>query len=67
MITRRFFLLVSLLVLFVHDDESERFNRRKNRRARADDDARTTLPYLVPFIMPLACAQVRMQNRDERL
>ena len=66
-IARRFLLFVSVLVLLVHDDEAERFDRRKNRRARADDDARPALPDLVPLVVPFARAQMRMQHRDERL
>ena len=53
-VARRFLLLVSVLVLLVHDDEPERFDRRENRRARADDDAGTALADLVPFVVPFA-------------
>ncbi len=56
-IARRFLLLVSVLVFLVHDDEAERFDRRKNRRARADDDARPALPDFVPFVVPFAGAK----------
>ena len=57
-VARRFLLFVSVLVFLVHDDEAERFDRRKNRRARADDDARAALPNLVPFIVPFAGGQM---------
>ena len=66
-IARRFLLLVGVLVFLVHDDEAERFDRRKNRRARADDDARAALANLVPFIVAFAGGKMRMQHRDERL
>ena len=66
-VTRRFLLLVSVLMLLVHDDEAKRFHRRKDRRTRADDDARAALPDLVPFIMPLSGTQMRMQDGDKRL
>ena len=66
-VARRLLLLVSVLVLLVHDDEAERFDRRENRRARADDDAGAALADFVPFIVAFAGGKVRMQNRDERL
>ncbi len=53
-VTRRFFLLVSVLVFLVHDDQAQRIYGRKNRRARADDNARATLANLVPLVVPLA-------------
>ena len=53
-VARRFLLLVGVLVFLVHDDEAERFDRRKNRRTRADDDAGAALANFVPFIVAFA-------------
>jgi hypothetical protein len=52
--------------VFVHDDEPERFELAKSR-AGADDNARASLPDLVPFVMPLAYGEMRMQHGHERL
>ena len=54
MVARGLLLLVRVLVFLVHDDEAERFDRRKNCRTRADDDARTALADFVPFIVTFA-------------
>ena len=54
-------------MLLVHDDKSERFNWCKDCRARADHDACATLPNLVPLVVSLTAAQMRMQHGDERL
>ena len=53
MVARGFFLLVGMLVLLVHDDQSQLIDRREDGRTRADDDARATLSDLVPLIMAL--------------
>ena len=66
-VARRLLLLVRVLVFLVHDDEAERFDRRKNRRARADDDARAALADFVPFIVAFAGGQVAVQHGDKRL
>ncbi len=42
-------------------------NRRKNRRARADDDARAALADLVPFVVAFTGGQVAVQHSDECL
>ena len=67
MITRRFLLFVSGLVFFIDHDEAEIFQRRENRAARADDDARAAGMNLVPFIVPLAFGQMAVQDRDHVL
>ena len=53
-IPRRFLLFIGGLVFFIDDDEAEIFERREDRAARADDDARAAGMNLVPFIVPLA-------------
>ena len=66
-VTRRFLLLVGMLVLLVHDDEPQRIDRRKDRRARADDNSRAALTNLVPFIVTLARREMAVQHGDQRL
>ena len=66
-VARRLLLLVGVLVLLVHDDEAERFDRRKDGRARADDNARAALADLVPFVVALAGGQMAVQHRHQRL
>jgi len=41
-------------VFLVHDDKAERFDRRKNRRSRANDNASAALADFVPFIVAFA-------------
>ena len=67
MVAGRLLLLVGMLVLLVHDDEAERFDRRKDGRARADDDPRAALANLVPFVVALAGGQMAVQHRHQRL
>ena len=64
MIARRFLLFVGSLVFFIDHDESEIFERRENRAARADHDPRAAGMNLVPFIVPLAFRQMAVQDRD---
>ena len=66
-VARGFLLFVGMLVLFIHDDEAERLDGREDGRARADDDARAALPNLVPLVVALAGAEVRVQHGDLRL
>ena len=66
-VARRFLLLVGVLVFLVHDDEPERFDRREDGRARADDDAGAALADLVPFVVAFAGGQMAVQHGDERL
>ena len=66
-VTRRFLLLVGMLVFLIDNNEPERVHRRKNRRARPNDDARAALTDLVPLIVPLAGGQMAVQHRNERL
>ena len=51
-IARRLLLFVAAVVLFVNDDQAQILNRRKNARARSDND--TSLPVADP--PPLFCA-----------
>ena len=65
-IARRLFLLVGVLVLFVHDDQPQRIDRRENGRAGADDDAGASLADFMPFIVALAGRQMAVQHRHHR-
>ena len=56
-ITRRFFLFVGRFVFFIDDDQPEIFQRREDRAARADDDARASRLNLVPFVVAFAFRQ----------
>ena len=67
MVAGRLLLLVGVLVFLVHDDQAERLDRRKDGRARADDNARAALANLVPLVMPLAGGQMAVQHRHQRL
>jgi len=60
MIARRFLLLVTRLVLLVHDDESERLDRRKIAERAPITMRRAALTNLVPFIVTFADGQMRM-------
>ena len=63
-VARRFFLLVARLLLFVDDDQAEIFERRENRRARADHDARFAVAHAPPFARALDIRQAAVQHRD---
>ena len=56
-----------MLVFLVHDDQSQRIDRRENGRARADDDAGAALADFVPFIVPFAGGQMAVQHGHQRL
>ena len=64
MIPWRFLLFVSGFVFFIDDDESEIFQRREDRAARADHDPRAAGMNFVPFIVAFAFGQMTVQNRD---
>ena len=53
MVTRCFFLLVGILVLFIDHDQSKICQRREYRAPRADDDAGASGMNFVPLVMPL--------------
>ena len=63
-IARRFLLLVGSLVFLIDDDEPEVRQRREDRAARADHDARAAVMNLVPFVVALALGQMSVQHRD---
>ena len=56
-----------MLVLLIHNDQTERFHRRKNCGARADHDLRAALPDLVPFVVPFAGREMTVQHRHQSL
>ena len=62
MIARHAFLLVSVFVFLIDEDQAEIRQRRKHRRTRADDDARLALANAMPFVEALALRKMRMQN-----
>ena len=64
-IARRFFLLVSRLVFFIDNDESELLQWGKDRAARTDHDPRASGMDLVPFIVALAFGQMTVQNGND--
>ena len=61
----RLFLFVSVLVLLVHDHQSQRLHGRENGRARADDDPGAALADFVPFVMPFPGRQMTVQHRHQ--
>ena len=65
-IARRFFLLVAGLLLFIHDNQAQIFERRENCRARSHHDARLAAPHAPPFARALHFRQRAVQHRDAR-
>ena len=65
-IARRFLLLVARLLLLVHDDQAEIFERRENRGARSHHHARLAVPHAPPFARALDFRQAAVQHRDAR-
>ena len=63
-VARRFFLLVAGLLLLVHDDQADIFERRKNGRARAHHDARFAAAHAPPFAGALRDRQPAVQHGD---
>src|SRR5262245_60313791 len=62
MVTRRLFLLVGILVLFIDDDETEIRARSEDCGPRADDSTGPALSNFMPFIMPLTFAEMGMKD-----
>ena len=54
MIPRRFFLLIRGVVLLINDDQTEIVQRRKDRRAGANRNARLTTGQAPPLVEPFA-------------
>ncbi len=63
MIARRLFLLETVFLLFIDDDEPDIFQRGKHRGARPHNDARFAIPHSPPFAGAFHIAQRRMQHR----
>jgi hypothetical protein len=63
-VARRFFLFVTIFLLFVDDDKAEFFERGENGGARADDDAGFAGSNAAPFAGALDIAESRVQNGD---
>ena len=51
-------------MLFIDDDQAEVRAGREDRRTRADDDPRAPIANLVPLVVPLAFAEVRVEHGD---
>src|SRR5947208_3599603 len=64
MVARSLFLLVTGLLLFIHDDESKIFHWGENRRARSHNDAGFAVSNAPPFTCALDIAQRGMENGD---
>ena len=56
-----------MLVLLVHDDQSQRVHRGEDGRAGADGDAGAALADFVPLIVALAGGQMAVQHRHQGL
>ena len=65
-IARRLFLLVARLLLFIHDDQAQIFERREHRRARSHHDARLAAPHAPPFARALHFRQRAVQHGNAR-
>ena len=65
-IARRFLLLVGALMLFIDDDDSKVFERRKDGASRPDDNARTAGMNLPPLIEAFASREMAVKNGDFR-
>ena len=63
----RFFLLISVFVFFIDNDESQAFERREDGTARPDGDPRPAGMNFVPFIVALAFGQMAVQHGDRVL
>src|SRR5271165_3147296 len=63
-ITRRLFLLVSILLLLIHNDQAKILQWRKHRRTRPHDYARLPVAHAPPLASTFHVAQSRVQNRD---
>ena len=50
-------------MLLIHEDQPEIRQRREDRRARADHDARQPLADAVPLVETLALREIRVQHR----
>ena len=62
-VARRVVRDVAALVLLVDDDEAHVFQRRKDRRARADDHAHFAPADAPPLVIALSRGQARVQHR----
>ena len=54
-------------MLLIHNDQAERLDGGEDGRTRTDHDAGAALADLVPLIVPLAGAEVRVEHGDLRL
>ena len=66
-VTGGFLLLVGMLVFLIHNDQAERLDGSEDGRTRADHDAGAALADLVPLIVSLTGAEVRVEHGDLRL
>src|SRR5438067_10540230 len=63
-VARNLLLLVRRVVLLVDDDEADALERRKDGRARADDDVDVAAADALPLIVALAVAEAAVLNGD---
>ena len=61
-IARGFLLLIGALMLFIDDDDSKVFERRKDSASRPDDNARTAGMNLPPLIEAFASRKMAVKN-----
>src|SRR5258706_1110884 len=66
-VARRFLLLVGMLVLLIHDYESDRVNRGEDCRTGANDNAGPALTDFMPLIVAFAGGEMAVQHGDKRL
>ena len=62
MVARRFFLLVTALLFFIHDDEADIFERRENRGACTDYHAGFAISNAPPFARAFDVTQGGVKN-----
>src|SRR3984893_16972422 len=62
-VSRRLFLLITVLLLLINDDQPEPLKRRKHRSERPDHEADVAVSYSPPFPRTLHIAKRGVQHR----